>query len=38
MDDLETGGGGGGGAGDAGAEVGEELMGAVGFAGGRVAG
>ncbi len=37
MDDLEAGDGGDGGVGDAGLEVGEELVGAVGFTGGRVA-
>lgn len=37
MDDLEAGGGGDRGVGDAGLEVVEELVGAIGFAGGGVA-
>ena len=38
MDDLETGDERGGGGGDAGLHVGEQLVGAVGFSGGGVAG
>lgn len=37
MDDLEAGDRRNGGVGDAGLEIGEDLVGAVGFAGGRVA-